>query len=222
MPSRRRSSTLDYLGREKQQGRGSMSASRAIYMACASVPCRRCLSVQQAQRRQKLSPRFEQSRHRSYSSAKRPEKGILGEEAATAASSSSTSTISLSGSTIPIPKSIAAYLDEYVIGQDKAKRALAVGVFNHYLRAASNRLDEDQLQQQRPFPFMNKKTKPIKNKVGKPKSSEVEDSILSDFVGQSKGSKRWADGDSSAANSGECSFNEQMEKALTDLTQRFH
>jgi len=32
------------------------------------------------------------------------------------------------------PKEIAAYLDQYVIGQDKAKRVLAVAVYNHYKR----------------------------------------------------------------------------------------
>ena len=35
---------------------------------------------------------------------------------------------------IPKPKEIKAYLDEYVIGQDDAKRNLAVAVYNHYKR----------------------------------------------------------------------------------------
>ncbi len=35
---------------------------------------------------------------------------------------------------IPKPKDIKAYLDEYVIGQDEAKRTLAVAVYNHYKR----------------------------------------------------------------------------------------
>ena len=34
----------------------------------------------------------------------------------------------------PKPKEIKAYLDEYVIGQDEAKRTLAVAVYNHYTR----------------------------------------------------------------------------------------
>lgn len=35
---------------------------------------------------------------------------------------------------LPKPKEIKAFLDEYVIGQDEAKRALAVSVYNHYKR----------------------------------------------------------------------------------------
>ncbi len=37
---------------------------------------------------------------------------------------------------IPRPAEIKAELDEYVIGQDKAKKALAVAVYNHYKRIA--------------------------------------------------------------------------------------
>lgn len=35
---------------------------------------------------------------------------------------------------IPKPKEIKAYLDEYIIGQDEAKRYLSVAVYNHYKR----------------------------------------------------------------------------------------
>ena len=35
---------------------------------------------------------------------------------------------------IPKPKEIKAYLDDYVIGQDEAKRYLAVSVYNHYIQ----------------------------------------------------------------------------------------
>ena len=35
---------------------------------------------------------------------------------------------------LPKPKEIKAYLDQYVIGQDEAKRYLAVSVYNHYKR----------------------------------------------------------------------------------------
>ena len=38
---------------------------------------------------------------------------------------------------LPKPKEIHAFLDEYVIGQDRAKVALAVAVYNHYKRIAS-------------------------------------------------------------------------------------
>ena len=35
---------------------------------------------------------------------------------------------------VPKPQEIKAYLDQYVIGQDDAKRCLAVAVYNHYKR----------------------------------------------------------------------------------------
>lgn len=39
---------------------------------------------------------------------------------------------------VPKPKEIKNTLDEYVIGQDNAKKALAVAVYNHYKRISSN------------------------------------------------------------------------------------
>ena len=35
---------------------------------------------------------------------------------------------------LPKPRAIAEFLDNYVIGQDEAKRTLAVAVYNHYKR----------------------------------------------------------------------------------------
>ncbi|TFG61938.1 MAG: ATP-dependent Clp protease ATP-binding subunit ClpX, partial [Spirochaetales bacterium] len=37
---------------------------------------------------------------------------------------------------VPIPREIKDYLDEYVIGQEQAKKVLAVAVYNHYKRIA--------------------------------------------------------------------------------------
>lgn len=46
---------------------------------------------------------------------------------------------------LPIPEEIKAHLDQYVIGQDRAKRVLAVAVYNHYkrLRHAENGTKSD-------------------------------------------------------------------------------
>ena len=38
----------------------------------------------------------------------------------------------------PRPKEIKAYLDQYVIGQDRAKVVLSVAVYNHYKRISNN------------------------------------------------------------------------------------
>ena len=43
---------------------------------------------------------------------------------------------------IPKPRDIKAFLDQYVIGQDSAKRYLSVAVYNHYKRLAQPRDDE--------------------------------------------------------------------------------
>lgn len=44
------------------------------------------------------------------------------------------------------PKEIKEFLDEYVIGQDEAKKALAVAVYNHYKRITSDKSLEVELQ----------------------------------------------------------------------------
>ena len=44
---------------------------------------------------------------------------------------------------IPAPHSIKGKLDEYVIGQDKAKKVMAVAVYNHYKRAFLGGTDPD-------------------------------------------------------------------------------
>jgi ATP-dependent Clp protease ATP-binding subunit ClpX len=44
-------------------------------------------------------------------------------------------------SDLPVPKEICATLDEYVIGQERAKRILSVAVYNHYKRLKSNTND---------------------------------------------------------------------------------
>lgn len=44
---------------------------------------------------------------------------------------------------LPKPKDIKAFLDQYVIGQDSAKRHLAVAVYNHYKRLGQKKQDND-------------------------------------------------------------------------------
>ena len=48
----------------------------------------------------------------------------------------------LSMSTLPAPQEIKAFLDQYVIGQDEAKRFLAVAVYNHYKRVLQEKSDD--------------------------------------------------------------------------------
>ncbi len=47
---------------------------------------------------------------------------------------------------IPKPKEINAILNQYVIGQDRAKKALAVAVYNHYKRVNGGTSDDIELQ----------------------------------------------------------------------------
>ena len=47
---------------------------------------------------------------------------------------------------LPKPEEIKNKLDEYVIGQDKAKKALSVAVYNHYKRIYSNVSEDVEIQ----------------------------------------------------------------------------
>ena len=44
------------------------------------------------------------------------------------------------------PKDIHAYLDQYVIGQDRAKKLLSVAVYNHYKRLNNNLSEDNELE----------------------------------------------------------------------------
>ncbi len=50
---------------------------------------------------------------------------------------------------VPKPQEILDVLNEYVIGQDRAKRALAVAVYNHYKRVNVEQLEEDDVELQK-------------------------------------------------------------------------
>lgn len=47
---------------------------------------------------------------------------------------------------IPAPHKIKAMLDDYVIGQEYAKKAISVAVYNHYKRVATNTMDEIEIE----------------------------------------------------------------------------
>ncbi len=47
---------------------------------------------------------------------------------------------------IPAPHKIKAQLDEYIIGQERAKKAMAVAVYNHYKRVATDTMDDIEIE----------------------------------------------------------------------------
>jgi ATP-dependent Clp protease ATP-binding subunit ClpX len=52
----------------------------------------------------------------------------------------------LESGAIPTPKKIKEFLDQYVIGQDYAKRVLAIAVSSHYKRLANPIIDDVELE----------------------------------------------------------------------------
>ena len=57
------------------------------------------------------------------------------------------------------PSQIKAHLDQYVIGQDEAKRVLAVAVYNHYKRIRQEK--ESDVEIQKSYDWINRKWKDI-------------------------------------------------------------
>ncbi len=47
---------------------------------------------------------------------------------------------------IPAPHKIKASLDEYIVGQEQAKKVMSVAVYNHYKRIASDRKDDVEIE----------------------------------------------------------------------------
>ena len=47
---------------------------------------------------------------------------------------------------LPAPHKIKAKLDEYVVGQERAKKTMAVAVYNHYKRVATNTMDDIEIE----------------------------------------------------------------------------
>ena len=50
--------------------------------------------------------------------------------------------------TLPTPRELSGFLDDYVIGQDRAKKALAVAVYNHYKRVKHFQSDDEEAPQE--------------------------------------------------------------------------
>jgi len=57
--------------------------------------------------------------------------------------SSSAANVRLNMSSLPTPQEMKAFLDQYVIGQDDAKRFLSVAVYNHYKRVLQETSNDD-------------------------------------------------------------------------------
>ncbi|PAA89182.1 hypothetical protein BOX15_Mlig024146g1 [Macrostomum lignano] len=77
---------------------------------------------------------------------------VAGERAAAAAAAARTLSNIIGSRRIPYPREIRAHLDQYVVGQESAKRLLSVQAYAHYRRLQHNLLGpdkpEDQLESQ--------------------------------------------------------------------------
>lgn len=81
---------------------------------------------------------FRQSR--GFATISRPGSGVGAPSVASVVASGGSDTAALQKlvRAIPRPSAIHAGLDEYVVGQEKAKKVLSVAVYNHYKRVAAN------------------------------------------------------------------------------------
>ncbi|KNC97142.1 ATP-dependent Clp protease, ATP-binding subunit ClpX [Spizellomyces punctatus DAOM BR117] len=70
-------------------------------------------------------------------------------------------------SAIPTPMEIRRYLDDYVIGQDKLKRTLAVAIYNHHARVRTNMV-QPQSEDPREEARFNPNPKQIKRMISDP------------------------------------------------------
>ncbi len=73
-------------------------------------------------------------------------KSYFGEDSDMAAAKKSGKGNTFTIGEIPKPKEIVSFLDEYVIGQDRAKKYLAVAVYNHYKRLLQPSTDDVEIE----------------------------------------------------------------------------
>ena len=76
------------------------------------------------------------------------------------------------------PKEIKAHLDEYVIGQDDAKKVLSVAVYNHYKRLKQQGEADDEIDIEKIKYFIGWRNRNRKNFDGKNHCEDIESSIL--------------------------------------------
>ena len=73
------------------------------------------------------------------------------------------------------PAEIKHHLDQYVIGQDRAKKILSVAVHNHYKRISANEVDEVELQKgKRSRKKWKSARKSVKRKKGNSKNRKAD------------------------------------------------
>lgn len=86
------------------------------------------------------------------------------------------------------PKEIKDFLDQYIIGQDKAKERIAVAVYNHYKRINAVNIDNDVEIEKSNILLLGPTgsgkcvLKNVKIKIRNKKTKEIEEISIEDFM----------------------------------------
>jgi len=89
-----------------------------------------------------IEDQFVDTRSGSESDVAAKERKLRQEKGRAEAEKAGISTKKLTMKTLPKPEKIKSFLDQYVIGQDEAKKYLAVSVYNHYKRLLQPSTDD--------------------------------------------------------------------------------